>query len=210
MTKTEIQEKIDVLKKSIQESEENIADMESQIEDLETELEWERGDLSDMESQLEYYTKKLLTLQTPQEQLPYWLNFIHDSTRKELDGQFERNDRWYVCNGLVLLELNKKLDCLKECEGQDSLPKLFEKQKEKIEFNIESISNDELLGENVNIVPNLTVLGTYLLAVKNILQLDNGSKYYSAKGIAANEKVLSLFCENDNGRALILGRVVYE
>ena len=206
MTKTEIQEKIQELKKSIEESEESISDMESQIEDLETEIEWERGDLSDKESQLEYYTKKLLALQTPQEQLPYWVEFIHDESMTQLDGQFERNGKWYVCNGYVLLESNKKLDCLKECEGQDSLPKLFEKQKEKIEFNIESISNDELLGENVNIVPNLTVLGTYLLAVKNILQLDNISKYYLAKGIAANEKVLSLFCENENGRALILGR----
>ena len=209
MTKNELQEKIEELKKSIEESEENISDMESRIEDLETELEWERGDLEDKESQLEHYTKQLLILQTPQEQLSYWVEFIHDECRPKIDGQFENNGKWYVCNGYVLLEVNKKLDCLPECEGMESLPRMFDKDKfDKTEIKIDTniLSNSELLGNNINITPSLCISGTYFLAIKNILQLDKKSKFYSVKGCSQSNKSREfLMCENQNGQALILG-----
>ena len=211
MTKSELQEKIEELKNSIEESEENISDMESQIEDLETELEWERGDLADKESQLEYYTKQLLILQTPQEQLPYWVEFIHDDCITSLNGQFENNGKWYVCNGFTLLEVNKKLDCLPECEGRESLPKLFDKPKTEIKFDTDILYNNELLGENIKITPTLCISGTYLLVMKNILQLDENSNFYSVKGISPSDSsVESLICENQNGQALILGIKNYD
>ena len=205
--KKEIIEYIEELKNNIQTTEEEIDDLENQIDDLERDLEWQKSDLEGMYNKLDYYEKELLKLQNPQEQLPYWISYIHDSCRNQLDGQFERNGKWYVCNGYVLLESNNKFDCLEVCDGMDSLPKLLDAEKEEISFDIETYDN-EWLGADIYICKNLMVSGTYLIACKNILQLNNNSKFYTSCGqSSSNEDRPNLICENENGRALILSKM---
>ena len=205
--KEEIIEYIEKLKNDIQTTEEEIDDIENQIDDLERDLEWQKSNLEDMYNKLDYYEKELLKLQNPQEQLPYWIGFIHDSCRKQLDGQFERNGKWYVCNGYVLLEGNNKFDCLEVCEGMDSLPKLLDAEKEEISFDIETYDN-EWLGVDITISKDLMVSGTYLIACKNILQLNNNSKFYASCGQSSSNKDRpNMICENENGRALILSKM---
>lgn len=209
VNKEELKQKIQEIKEDIEKSESEIREMEHQIEDLEYDLDFERSNLSDLESKLDCYEKKLLTLQTPKEQQSYWLNLLCDYTRPQLDGQFERNGKWYVCNGYVLLESNEKFDDLKICEGTDSLPSLFDKEKEKIDFDIESYDN-EYIGDRVSVCKWLTVEGTYLIACKNILQLNIESKFYSSTGQTSIDCQKNLICENKNGRCLILGVRTWE
>ena len=52
----------------------------------------------------------------------------------------ERNGKWYICNGYVLLESNNKFDCLQVCEGIDSLPILLDAEKEEIYNIIKEVS----------------------------------------------------------------------
>lgn len=205
--KEEIIKKIDELKENIDISEAEVREIENQIEDLERDLDFEKNNLDIMYNQLEYYEKELLKLQTPQEQIPYWIGYIHDSCRNQLDGQFERNGKWYVCNGYVLLESNNKFDSLEVCEGIDSLPKLLDAEKEEISFGIEKYNN-EWLGADITIGKDLMVSGTYLIACKNILQLNNNSKLYTSCGQSSSNKDRpNLICENENGRALILSKI---
>lgn len=203
--KEEIIKYIEKLKNDIQTTEEEIDDLEDEIEGLESDLDFQKGELEGMYSQLDYYEKELLKLQNPEEQIPYWIEFLHDSCRTQLDGQFERNGKWYVCNGYVLLESNNKFDCLEVCEGMDSLPKLFDAEKQEISFDIDDYGNN-WTGEDISIWKDLMVSGTYLIACKNILQLNNNSKFYSSCGQSSAYKDRpNMICENENGRALILG-----
>lgn len=205
--KEEIVKKIDELKESIDISEAEVREIENQIKDLERDLDFEKDNLDIMYNELNYYEKELLKLQTPQEQIPYWIGFLHDSCRTQLDGQFERNGKWYICNGYVLLESNNKFDCLEVCEGIDSLPILLDAEKEEISFDIE-MYNNEWVGSDITINKDLMVSGTYLIACKNILQLNNNSKFYASRGQSFIHKERpNLICENVNGRALILSKI---
>lgn len=209
MDKNEIIERIKELKDLIEEKKTDIDDIENQIDSLETELDWENSSLESMEDELEQLEKYILTLQTPQEQIPYWLGHIHDSCRPNLDGQFERNGKWYVCNGYVLLESNIKFDCLEICEGLDSLPQHLDKEKEEISFDIDNLMVD-LTETDVIIGKNCIVDSRYLLAIKNILQLTNDSKFYTTFGqTSTHEETKNLICENENGRALIIGKHIW-
>lgn len=201
MTKKEIISAIEDLKLNIKSTEEEISDFESQIENLKYDLKCDELYLKNMKGQLEDYQRELLKLQTPQEQQSYWISFIRNNYNPKLDGQFERNNKWYVCNGIVLLESNNKLDYLNVCEGIDDLSEHFNKDKQEISFDINSYTNEDL-DEDIKISDNLTVDGTYLLSIKNILQLDNNSKFYTLIGLSTE----ILLCENENGRAIILGK----
>ena len=203
LNKEELKEKIKELEEKIADSESEIRDLESQIEDLEFDLDCERDTLSDLENELSYCEKQLLALQTPREQISYWLRYVHDSCRPALDGQFERNGKWYICNGYVLLELNEKADDLQICEGMDNLPSLLEKEKTLIDVDIEKYDNN-YIGEKISLSKDLTVNGEYLVACSNILQLNSKSKFYSTEG-QSTVQGKNFVCENENGRALILG-----
>ena len=103
----------------------------------------------------------------------------------------------------MLLESIAKFDCLEVCEGMDNLPQYFDTEKEEISFDIDNYDN-ECLGEDI-VCDDWIISGTYLIACKNILQLNDNSKFYTTY-CHSDKKYKSVICENENGRALILGR----
>lgn len=107
---SEIEERIKELNERYKEQEEEKNDLEYRLNIIEV-------DLDMLEEGLNYYYNKrdeILYANMPEKLL-----IAYD--RPNLQGQFERNNKWYICNGYLLVESNKKFDTLDVVEGSDAL-----------------------------------------------------------------------------------------
>ena len=210
-------EHIKELKDEIEHLEYEIDEIQSNIEDLEYNLGCAEQDLFEKQSDLSTLEQTLLSIQSPSEQQPYWIEMLLRGTdRNYLQGQFEKDGKWYICNGFVLIESKNKFKDIQEVVGMkfDVQKLLYSDNIKEVKIDIENIENvdiEEALKERyqaINIVENCHININYIIQVKNILQLNNESKFYitTRQSVRKTEEdTQSLICENENGRVLILG-----
>lgn len=198
----------ETLLKEIEELEKELQENEEELDDLEYNIDYTKEHIEYLNERIEKKRRQFLNLSTPAEQQPYWLSTLIDPSRKGLEGQIEYNNKWYVCNGYVLLESNTKFDSLVQSyyETVESLVKTLAQEITPIKLDIENIENMELNSalpshNAVTVADDCNISLNHLLPVKNVLQLKNEDKFY----VNNAEKGKSLFVENENGRAIILG-----
>lgn len=203
-----LSKEIEELEKELQENEENLEELEHDLDNIEYNIDYTKEHIEYLNEQIERKRMQFLNLSTPEEQEPYWLSLLTDTSRKGLEGQIEYNNKWYVCNGYVLLESNTKFDSLVQSyyENVDNLVKVLNQEITPITFDIENIENMELNPalpnhNAITVADDCNISLDYLLPVKNVLQLKNEDKFY----VNDAEKGKSLFVENEKGRAIILG-----
>lgn len=193
-----LKNEITTLKNDINESDAILYELENERDEIETSIIDEDYRNTCMKDTLKELEQKLLDMQTPQENLPYWVNRIIDKERPRVNGQFNYKGKWCITNGYLIIFFNHKLDFLQECEGLEpkTLDNIFNSNNmQKVDINNIEEYDDKLYLNDCILSPY------YFNIAKNVLQLTNEDEYY----ISNFDNCKSLICENENGKAFILG-----
>lgn len=207
----EIEKRIRELKIELEEQEEDYEDLQYQVNLAEI-------NIRSLEEDLDYYYEK-------QNQILYSNHpekLLVGTYTPELNGQFEQNGKWCICNGYVLLESNRKFDKLDVVEGRTvSIDDIL---KEKLKcFSIIDYSQGIIIDEmeERDADEKLDCYDCYIFDkiyafqknyVDIVLKVIGRDTVKKAIIYDDNRKVGisgTLYIEGENMRAIILG-VVYE
>ena len=138
---------IEEIKKDLDKNKEELAEIEEEIDDLEYELNHKKYKQEELEEQQETLLKELYN--------EYPILSFTVETREEISGQFERDGKWKLCNGFMLIESDNKFEYIKESDGINTTIKDLIKDTEEFVVDIADICEENKTNNSNYMVYNL-------------------------------------------------------
>ena len=192
---------IEEIRKDIDKNKEQLAEIEEEIDALEYEfnhLKYRQEDLEETQSMLleELYDT-------------YPLLSFTDETRKDISGQFERDGKWKLCNGFVLIESDNKFEDIEESAGIDITIEKLTKDMESIDIELDEICEENKTNNSnyqVYILKGLHFQQCYIDRVIDFMGKENITSITIYKQQLYNgAKAGNLLIKSKDTQVLILG-----
>lgn len=196
--------------------------MKRTIEEIKNDINKNKNKLEEIEEEIDDLDYELYRLKEQQEDLEetqsalldelydtYPLLSFTDETRKDISGQFERNGKWKLCNGFVLIESDNKFEDIEESAGIDVTIEKLTRDMETIDLGLEEICEENKTKNSnyqVYSLDGFHFQQCYIDRVLDFIGKENITRLTIYKQKLYNgAKAGNLLIKSNNLQALILG-----